>query len=200
MAARIAARQGKRLLGRCGHFFRRWRRSLAGPLHKRALAVRRCKGLSATTIPAARGRFAARTRNARPYDPNKEILQKTTVCSAHPTFWGSSCGLREIPCSRNGYPIPLARAKPGRGRQYGTGQPGGQQRLGRCLSLGCTPRSPKGVRGPQPPARFRHFSAVKSAPPEAAPAHGGGNETRLRRVRADVGIGPYTSTKLPFPP
>ena len=60
--------------------------------------------------------------------------------------------------------------------------------------------APTGVRGPQPPARFRHFSAVKSAPPEAAPAHGCGNETRLRRVRADVGIGPYTSTKLPFPP
>ena len=92
--------------------------------------------------------------------------------------------------------------------------------------MGCTPRSPKGVRGPQPPARFRHFSAVKSAPPEAVPdcrrlstcgkrnkprpRRRGGYQppaslccqsafferTRLRRVRADEGIGPYAPTSL----
>ena len=94
------------------------------------------------------------------------MCAKTAVCSIHPAFRGSSCGLSEKFCSRNDCPIPLARAKPGRGRQYGAGQLGGAQRPGRCLFLGCTPRSPTGVRGPQPPARFRHFSAVKSAPLE----------------------------------
>ena len=68
---------------------------------------------------------AARTRNARPYGENGEIAQKTAVCTIYPTFRGSWCGLRETLCSRNGWPILLARAKPGRGRQYGTGQPGG---------------------------------------------------------------------------
>ena len=90
-----------------------------------------------------------------------------TVCSIHPTFRGSRCGLRETLCSRSSQPILLARAKPGRGKQYGTGRPGGPQRLTQCLFRGCTPRSPKGVRGPQSPAHFGNFSAVKSSPPEA---------------------------------
>ena len=108
-----------------------------------------------------------RAADSRPYGENGEIGQKAAVCSCCPVFRGSSCGLREKSCSRNGPPILLARAKPGRGREYGTGWPGGAQRIGQCRSLGCTPRGPMGVRGPQPPARFGNFSAVKSSPPEA---------------------------------
>ena len=50
---------------------------------------------------------------------------KTAVCNIQPLFRGSWCGFREKFCSRNSHPIPLARAKPGRGRQYETGRPGG---------------------------------------------------------------------------
>ena len=97
----------------------------------------------------------------------RKRLRKGAVCSIHPTFRGSGCGLRGKFCSRNGCPILLARAKPGRGGQYGTGRPGGAWRPKKCRSLGCTPRGLMGDRGPQPPARFGNFSAVKSSPPEA---------------------------------
>ena len=62
---------------------------------------------------------------------------------------------------------------------------------------------PMGVRGPQPPAHFGNFSAVKSSPPEATKPcslSAFAEQTRLRRVRADVGIGPYTPTRQPFSP
>ncbi len=49
--------------------------------------------------------------------------------------------------------------------------------LGKCRSLGCTPRSLSGDRGPKPPAHFGNFSAVKSSPPEA----GEKPPTRTRR-------------------
>ena len=54
--------------------------------------------------------------------------------------------------------------------------------------MGCTPRGPTGDRGPQPPARFGDFSAVKSPPPEAwrktADAH---SPSRLRRPLRGAG-------------
>ena len=141
---------------------------------------------------ASRGRCVDRRRAdvaghgrliAAPTAKTGKSCTKTAVCNVLPLFRGSWCGLREALRSRNGNPILLACAKPGRGRQYGTGQPGGAQRPGRCRSLGCTPRGPTGDRGPQPPARFGDFSAVKSPPPEAGeklpmcihcPGHWGG--------------------------
>ena len=63
--------------------------------------------------------------------------------------------------------------------------------------------APTGVRGPQPPAHFGDFSAVKSSPPEATkPCRLSAvvEQTRLRRVRADEGIGPYSSIRPPSSP
>ena len=60
----------------------------------------------------------------------------------------------------------------------------------------------RGDRGPQPPARFGDFSAVKSPPPEAtklALQSAFVEQTRLRRARADVGIGPYESERYKWP-
>ena len=174
--------------GRCGH----------RPLQA-ATEVQRYKRLSAATIPSARGRFAARAdecigpysapaANVPTYYVQRENSCKNCCVRCLAVFRGSWSGLSENLCSRNSHPILLARAKPGRGRQYGTGQPGGAYQLEQCRSLGCTPRSPKGVRGPQPPARFRHFSAVKSAPPEA-------NKPNCRSVPAEC-----TRQSLPSSP
>ena len=41
--------------------------------------------------------------------------------------------------------------------------------LGDTFSWDARRGPPMGDQGPQPPARFWHFSAVKSAPPEAVP-------------------------------
>ena len=43
------------------------------------------------------------------------MREKAAVCNFHLLFRGSGCGLSEKFCSRNGPPILLARAKPGRG-------------------------------------------------------------------------------------
>ena len=144
--------------------------AMTAPLTQGSLGCGGTKGLAQPLYPPREAADAARTRDARPYGENGEIAQKTVVCKIHPLFRGSGCGLRETFCSRNNSPILLARAEPGRGRQYGTGQPGGPQRPERCLLRGCTPRSPTGDRGPLPPAHFGNFSAVKSPPPEAKPA------------------------------
>ena len=55
--------------------------------------------------------------------------------------------------------------------------------------LGMHAAGSKGVRGPQPPAHFGNFSAVKSSPPEATSSHCQSafvEQTRPRRVQADV--------------
>ena len=111
--------------GRCGH----------RPLQA-ATEVQRYKRLSAATIPSARGRFAARAdecigpysapaANVPTYYVQRENSCKNCCVRCLAVFRGSWSGLSENLCSRNSHPILLARAKPGRGRQYGTGQPGG---------------------------------------------------------------------------
>ena len=102
---------------------------------------------------------------------------KAAVCKVHPTFRGGLCGLSENPCSRNDSPIPLARAKPGRGRQYGTGWPGGPQLPGQCLFRGCTPRSPNG--GPGAAALGAFWGLFRG---EKFPA-GGNRPATLERFR-----------------
>ena len=98
---------------------------------------------------------------------SERLRVKAVVCKIEPLFRGSSCGLRGNPRSRNDCPILLARAKPGRGGQYGTGWPGGAYRPGRCLSLGCTPRSPRESGGRSPRRVLGTPHRAKSPPPEA---------------------------------
>ena len=60
------------------------------PLHKGAFEVRQNKRPFATTTPAAKSRFAARTRNARPYGGNGSLMEKqpfqTTALSTKGRF------------------------------------------------------------------------------------------------------------------
>ena len=105
--------------------------------------VRRYKRLFAATAPATRDRFAARadvgigpygeivswyvqrrhsdtagirTRNARYLRRGRRDCAQKLPCARFALrFRGSPCGLSEKFCSRNGPPILLARAKPGRG-------------------------------------------------------------------------------------
>ena len=97
---------------------------------------------------------------------------KAAVCKVHPMFRGGLWGLSENHCSRNDSPITIPRFHwPARSREgagsMGRDGPEDRSCLGNASSGDARRAAPTGDRGPQPPARFGDFSAVKSPPPEA---------------------------------
>ena len=95
------------------------------------------------------------------------IRVKTAVCDVSPCSEAAGAALVKtsvaVTAIRFYWP---ARSREGAG-SMGRDSPVARNGPGNASSGDARRAAPRGTGGPQPPARFRHFSAVKSAPPEA---------------------------------
>ena len=100
-----------------------------------------------------RGCSAARMRDARPDDVSGSMRVKTAVCGIPPRSVAVRAALEKtsVAVRLSDFTGP---SEAGKGKAVWNGITRWSVTARKCRSLGCTPRSPKGDRGPQPPGAF----------------------------------------------